>query len=490
MRIKLNNSSFILEKDNTEIDVFEKLNGGISDNVAILGENIPDNYVVGEDNNAYRVLPDNNIVPVSHPDLSTQPSILPYRFGATPVYEVLSRVEDLISQDYKTINIIIPEPYLCIRQNEDINFLRSATESKFIYLISNDDTSFEQLLLGDNDINISKTESDSTFILLLKDDKLYSCFRSSGEWFLYEKVHLIINGNYDFMKSNNKYVVNIEDSNTLTDYPCYVRINNKYLIVNNLDDYRLINKPIILKDVSSDITPISAIAFNDDNCQPCKIAKRDNKWYIDEPINFIPDFVKVQYIGNPDDYYYGNPDDYYYNVPSPVKERYNYFIWKDSLIAKYLPNSFISDIFHKPLSYGRLYLDGTKLHVDGFNIINGYPSWFNFKIIYRYFSGSSKDNMDRYPFTKYMINDYTIGETYNYGLYPPHQFHTLYLQLIAYIPSTDYDEGQIYPLYFDNLNDNSNLQILKIDIDFTKSGSDQISCELVDYTTLNNIFKD
>lgn len=49
---------------------------------------LEDNNIIVEEDGLYQIK-DMDIYPISHPDLSTQPSILPERFGNLPIYEVL-----------------------------------------------------------------------------------------------------------------------------------------------------------------------------------------------------------------------------------------------------------------------------------------------------------------------------------------------------------------------------------------------------------------
>ena len=63
------------------------------DVINLIQTGIAPNYMLGEDGKLYYELND-QIYPVSHPDLSTQPSILSYRFGNRNLYEVMSRIAD------------------------------------------------------------------------------------------------------------------------------------------------------------------------------------------------------------------------------------------------------------------------------------------------------------------------------------------------------------------------------------------------------------
>ena len=48
-------------------------------------------YYYADEDGIYYKRTDGNVYPINHPDLSTQPSILPQRFGNKPMYEVLIR---------------------------------------------------------------------------------------------------------------------------------------------------------------------------------------------------------------------------------------------------------------------------------------------------------------------------------------------------------------------------------------------------------------
>lgn len=394
MKIKLNDGSFILEKDNTEIDVFEKLNGGI----AILGENIPDNYIVGEDNNAYRVLPDNNIVPVSHPDLSTQPSILPYRFGSMPINEVLiaNGREDEIPSDAMVIEAFSFNKDICVPAIVEKNY-----KEEHKYTI---DINFElPKLYRDFTENDAITFSD---VPTIEDINNFLIFYQNDSSFITTKEY----------EGQSEIYFSIKNTMGGTPFASFLWIKDS----NVLTYYHESTSP-------SQGPTFTKIEYN----KPPKVIT--HKIYIRNSESIIPDFTLIKYIGK--------PDDYYYNVPS--RKIYKDLILKDSVFKGFFG---YDSIVHK----GTLPQDVSYFNVELENFSNPYFT-INFDIHSLHSSLG-----DKYVLVRIISNSSTYYEAILISQYLSDNNYRIYFEISDEIRMGEFylywqpvfiDRNEIYSIY-------------------------------------------
>lgn len=91
----------------------------------IVGNALPENYIVGEDGLLYLEKDFNSIVPVSHPDYSTQPSILSQRFGTKTVYEQLVPIKKSSRKDCISALNTLED------LKKSLNYVRTVVDNKF-----------------------------------------------------------------------------------------------------------------------------------------------------------------------------------------------------------------------------------------------------------------------------------------------------------------------------------------------------------------------
>lgn len=111
---------------------------------------LPTNYYKGSDSLLYVEKDTNSIVPVSHPDLSTQPSILPQRFGNKNIYEVMipliynnigsinscNTITDVLHYIYSNLNKDVTD---CGRNSKHLcNYYFTTKQNKEYQLFAND----------------------------------------------------------------------------------------------------------------------------------------------------------------------------------------------------------------------------------------------------------------------------------------------------------------------------------------------------------------
>lgn len=125
---------------------------------------LPSTYAIGPDNNLYQ-LKDNSYYPVSHPDLSTQPSILPQRFGNLDIKEVLIAPgrEDEIPVNATILEAFSFNKNQCVAAYCEKNAVVT-TETKKVYTIKIS----EVLVTVETDINEGDLLSDCIGKTLLK----------------------------------------------------------------------------------------------------------------------------------------------------------------------------------------------------------------------------------------------------------------------------------------------------------------------------------
>lgn len=123
--------------------------------------------IIIEDKELYQVKT-GGLYPISHPDLSTQPSILPQRFGTLPIYEVLSRVGDI---DIAGISHFIEY------QGHNLNG-RYATNYRILYL---KDVPSDATIINAVAISFNSKSSYTVNTYYNKDKKQHFVLLASGE---------------------------------------------------------------------------------------------------------------------------------------------------------------------------------------------------------------------------------------------------------------------------------------------------------------------
>lgn len=225
------------------------------------GDSLPAN-IIAEEDGLYQIK-GVDVYPVSHPDISTQPSVLPQRFGKEKIYEVL------IPHFYQNLITNI-EGSLTDYSRKHIDFSKMVSEDDIIkHLICVSDTG--------NKYYVGYYEGSSrTFGLSITGDSSYS-----PEW----KIYVAVSGTY----------IVLEDT-TSGRGPRFSSITwNSYV------------DPFITDIIPSDATVIEASSFNSEACvSPIVTKQKDGKWSIRNNEGVIPDFTLVRYIGDMKDYYYEN----------------------------------------------------------------------------------------------------------------------------------------------------------------------------------------
>lgn len=126
---------------------------------------LPDNYFKGEDDLLYVERHIDNIVPVSHPDYSTQPSILPQRFGTQNVYEMLVPIKRQKLEEMPYLNndnIIKCLYYLKEFFNDD----HKVYYDRCIYMSTSGNKDFE---IFEDDLEIYYESLGNCFILVCQN---------------------------------------------------------------------------------------------------------------------------------------------------------------------------------------------------------------------------------------------------------------------------------------------------------------------------------
>lgn len=365
----------------------------------ISGSGLPSTIHAEED--GLYIEKNNKIWPMTHPDLSTQPSILPQRFGKLPIYEELIAVTNTINNstlyrktEYYNSQIFFDE--FCIDLIKLSNLFRdllyeTVAEIQDVYIYYNTTSESYYLSTGGRDV----TFHPSNIII---------CTRKGNVWNIFNKI------NYSQMKAGNYYdsayliywgqhtssgctlynklikvsingVHNLKEdiisSTIFSDSPDYNYISDYFVrgrfIANNpyednlyIEDVQKIidaEQPCIKINQSINRTNIiQASTFNETNYSPVTI----ENGIVTTKLNFKPDYLLVQYFGEMDDYYY-----YVNNIQSLHIFDWNSYKWcKGSYetLTKYCTNS----------SYGYEDFTDNKTELDSEDdaaYVNWGPKW-------------------------------------------------------------------------------------------------------------------
>lgn len=263
----------------------------------ISGSGLPSTIHAEED--GLYIEKNNKIWPMTHPDLSTQPSILPQRFGKLPIYEeLIANTSYSIGSDARIVDVSpdVPSPFVSFVNGDRMYYTDT---SNFVIF---DNTSGK---LYNQDYN----DSHDYYVFFVDNvDNSIS----------YYGVKLnASSGNIDRIKSNTTYAQDLTNGYGLN---IQDQIGLPTIILNN-------NNRINRKNI------IQASAFNETNYSPITIENGN----ITTTLNFIPDYFLVQYFGEMDDYYY-----YVNNIQSLHIFNWSTYKWckgSDNTMTKYCTNS-------------------------------------------------------------------------------------------------------------------------------------------------------
>ena len=260
--------------------------------------------IIAEEDGLYQIK-GVDIYPVSHPDLSTQPSVLPQRFGKEKIYEVLvsTKQEKLISTT-----------------PSDSSNMPSYTQSGPIESLGDHPQAGGQISANDADITLGYYSG-----LLALVDSAGNAVTPSGGWFV------LSNPSYQFgtltPRDSSIWVYPLYDdaypgcfryfvyttgtSNELY-YAKIIVEDGVHWHVENTTLYEIANDGINVYNITLDpeipstATIIEASSFNSEACVPAICKKENGKWTITNNEGITPDFTLVRYIGETEDYYYEN----------------------------------------------------------------------------------------------------------------------------------------------------------------------------------------
>lgn len=237
------------------------------------------------------------IYPVSHPPLSTQPSILPQSFGTYDIYEVLvSNTLDFVNGNKKYYNVgdnsINTTGYTPSTATIDSN---SGNQFRLCY-----DSSISKFYITPYEYSgVCFLEVDS-FVIRCNDFGLVPIRETDDGTF--NKCYIIslpIEYYYYYSEEIQRcYNQWLHNSNG---YPSgIVKVSYDY------SNFSIVKSQssIIITDIPSNATIIEASVFNSNNCVPAICEKTNNKWIIKNNETIIPDFALVRYFKDRNDYYY------------------------------------------------------------------------------------------------------------------------------------------------------------------------------------------
>ena len=272
------------------------------------GGSLPAN-IIAEEDGLYQIK-GVDVYPVSHPDISTQPSVLPQRFGKEKIYEVLVPYED------NTIS------------NNTI-----FTSSKHFYLL-NIDIQDDKIYVGTTDgypptTTVSENNMGTGYTLYIYYSTSISAFyiRISSSTYQYGGIVEGIDSAV-FTDGSNTFMPLLVNDNTFH-YLADVEYSDSTGVISRINNIYKLGMPIYgysdlieidrskwfelfgITNPNANIVPstatiIEASSFNSKACVPAICKKENGKWTITNNENITPDFTLVRYIGDMKDYYYEN----------------------------------------------------------------------------------------------------------------------------------------------------------------------------------------
>lgn len=279
-------------------------NGMIGGNASL-----PDN-IIADETGLYQVK-NEKVYPISHPDISTQQSILPQRFGKFDIKEVL------VSIKKEEIVIISPSSYNDIplyQQSEPTQLLQNTPQYKgdkityrltpylcridnqFAFIISSgfavtSSVGWFAIATPSYDLGTLTGLGPTILVYPFYDDaEAYpGCFR----YFAYTNRN----------DSRELYYAKIL---AYEDNPSVINVTLEEIANDGVPLYDITLNP----EIPSSATIISASSFNSEACVPAICKKEDGKWTITNNEDVEPDFTLVRY-------YEEESGGYYYTSPEP-----------------------------------------------------------------------------------------------------------------------------------------------------------------------------
>ena len=228
--------------------------------------------LIGDDKNNLYIEKEGSVYPINHPDLSTQPSLLPQRFGVFPMYEILCPYSEeendfdtsLIPNDAVIIEGSVFGNGYCEGLNSywvtptqcDLYWRYDQSGNKYLVnefgnLVYLNDGNSKYIIYEDSFIEESHVSELPTFnqiiqwgsiILLIGDPRNYA-----------ENSYI-----YELLRSDIGYGLIISAENNKTN----IHTDNNYIIRNNQNeeiiDYVTINK-LYITNIINDFTPEYAL---------------------------------------------------------------------------------------------------------------------------------------------------------------------------------------------------------------------------------------
>lgn len=302
-------ATFVSKDDDVVYMAEDDGEGGVAEG----GDSLPAN-IIAEEDGLYQIK-GADIYPVSHPDISTQPSVLPQRFGKEKIYEVLCPVD----LDTATLN-------------EGVNVSESLDYTTHEDFLNNPISNLEPVGVTSSPNNYMKIYYSSTYssayvgystsggIAQFTDFPNFGYTPRIGLRFSNNAV-IIPMGNPQENMSFFKYFTIVELD--ISDYPIIsygiYKIEDGQIIsctsedLERLEGYGYTFAKSLVVDIPSTAIIIEASLFNSKACVPAICKKENDKWTITNNEGITPDFALVRYIEDMKDYYYEN---YYYENQS------------------------------------------------------------------------------------------------------------------------------------------------------------------------------
>lgn len=244
-----------------------------------------------------------DVYPLSHPDLSTQPSILPQRFGKEKIYEVLVTTKQENIATIPSVGLYMPTyeqsgpldvlqdlPQYTGGEVDAMRVILYAVSKQLVFTINKGDavtSSVGWFRITNPSYQLGTLTNAQRLIMVYPfydDAEAYpGCFR----YFAYKQIDSEDNLLYAKVTSDNGEV-----ENTTLDEIANDGVN----VYNTTLD----------PEIPSTATVIEASSFNSEACVPAICKKENGKWNITNNEGITPDFTLVRYIGEAEDYYYEN----------------------------------------------------------------------------------------------------------------------------------------------------------------------------------------
>lgn len=290
-------------------------NGNVS-YMPISGSGLPSTIHAEED--GLYIEKNNRIWPMTHPDLSTQPSILPQRFGKLPIYEELIAVKEAKNDCY-TSEEFFNKFYIGEKKE---NFYVNLDQTN-CFLDYNSST--QKFYFADSADNYFI--DPKTIIFCVRKESIWNIFNKNNYQEMdsdYDAAYVVFVGHpiddddVIFSKliklgvGSNDLLYNITYSTIFSDVYTPESISTAFqknhLIHPNPYEDNLYIEDIPINSLIKITQPINrtniiqASTFNETNYSPITIENGT----VTTKLNFKPDYILLQYFGKIDNYYYIN----------------------------------------------------------------------------------------------------------------------------------------------------------------------------------------